>query len=78
MLPAFKEEGENGSCVKTDESEWVQTSQQQSWGPDGSGLQCSQKGSSHYGVVEMSPTSIHEDAGSIPGLAKWVGDLALL
>ena len=34
--------------------------------------------SSHYGVVEMSPTSIHEVAGSIPGLTKWVGDLALL
>ena len=34
--------------------------------------------SSHRGSVEMNPTSIHEDEGSIPDLAQWIKDLALL
>ena len=34
--------------------------------------------SSHRGLVVNEPTSVHEDAGSIPGLAQWLKDLALL
>ena len=32
------------------------------------------KGSSHCGTVVMNPSNIHEDAGSIPGLAQGVKD----
>ena len=34
-------------------------------------------GSSHCGSAVKNLTSIHEDTGSIPGLAHWVKDLAL-
>ena len=34
--------------------------------------------SSHCGSAVTNLTSIHKDAGSIPGLAQWVKDLVLL
>ena len=34
--------------------------------------------SSHCGTVEMNPTSIYEDVGSIPGFTQCVKDLVLL
>ena len=34
--------------------------------------------SSHCGSVVTNPTNIHEDVGSIPGIAQWVKDPVFL
>ena len=37
----------------------------------------SKRGSSHHGLSVTNLTSIHEDAGLIPGITPWVKDPAL-
>ena len=40
-------------------------------------LKSAHSGSFHRGSVVTSPTSIHKDLGSIPGISQWVKDPAL-
>ena len=45
---------------------------------EAAGIKLDRLRSSCHGSVVMNPTSIREDVGSIPALAQWVKDPALL
>ena len=53
------------TCLKKDYGDWLIKKNIYLW-------------SSRCGTAEMNPISIHEDVGSIPGLAQWIGDVVLL